>query len=836
MIVDEIHAVAADKRGAHLALSLERLDALARRPLQRIGLSATQKPIEEVARLLVGAGRLDRDGAPRCAIVDAGHRRDLDLCASRRPTTSSARSPATSCAPTIYERIAAARARATARRSSSSTRAAWSSASRTRSASGSAKARSPRITAACRARLASRPRRGSSRERSRWSSPPRRSSSASTSATSISSVTSARRARSPRCCSASAAPATSSAPCPRASSSRSRATISCSAPPRCAPSRRRARPARRSPRTRSTSSPSRSSRPSPAARSASRSSGELVRRAYPFRDLERERLRRRARDARRGRRRPGAAGAPRTCTTIACTAACAARRGARLAAITGGGAIPDTADYDVVEDATGTFVGKVNEDFAIESMAGDIFLLGNRSWRIRRVEAGTRARRSTREGAPPTIPFWLGEAPARTRGAVRGGRRSAARGRRAAARPGAARSAGSSRRRRSAAARRADRPLRRRDGRPCSAPCRRSTRSSPSASSTRPAACSSSCTRRSAAASTAPSVSRCASASACSFDFELQAAATDDGIVLSLGEQHSFPLDERLRHGAPADASRRTSCRPRSPRRCSPTAGAGTRRARSRCCAHTGGRSACRCRSSACAPRTCSRPSSRRSSPAATTARGPIEPPDHPLVNETLDNCLHEAMDADGLRARARGDRGGARSARSRSRRRRRRRCRTRSSTPTRTPSSTTRRSRSAAPAPCRCGGPIPTWPRGIGALDPAAIDEVRAPGLAGRARRRRGARRAADALLAAGARRRGLARVARRADRGRASERGERRHVPCLRRRRACRSGCAPRSRSRRSFARDSRRSPRLPAARSTPEEALRGDRARLDERASVR
>src|SRR5262245_65139316 len=71
VIVDEIHAVATDKRGAHLALSLERFDALARRPLQRIGLSATQRPIEEVARLLVGAGRLEAGGTPRCAIVDA---------------------------------------------------------------------------------------------------------------------------------------------------------------------------------------------------------------------------------------------------------------------------------------------------------------------------------------------------------------------------------------------------------------------------------------------------------------------------------------------------------------------------------------------------------------------------------------------------------------------------------------------------------------------------------------------------------------------------------------------------------------------------------------------
>src|SRR5438552_723254 len=89
------------------------------------------------------------------------------------------------------------------------------------------------------------------------------------------------------------------------------------------------------------------------------------------------------------------------------------RRGARLAAITSGGAIPDTADYDVIEEPQGTFVGKVNEDFAIESQGGDIFLLGNTSWRIRRVEAG-KVRVENAHGAPPSVPFWLGEAPART--------------------------------------------------------------------------------------------------------------------------------------------------------------------------------------------------------------------------------------------------------------------------------------------------------------------------------------------------------------------------------------------------------------------------------------
>src|SRR4029079_8873004 len=79
VIVDEIHAIAGDKRSSNLSLSLERLDALTGRSLQRIGLSATQKPIEEIARLLVGAKNILADGSVRCAIVDEGHRRNLSL-------------------------------------------------------------------------------------------------------------------------------------------------------------------------------------------------------------------------------------------------------------------------------------------------------------------------------------------------------------------------------------------------------------------------------------------------------------------------------------------------------------------------------------------------------------------------------------------------------------------------------------------------------------------------------------------------------------------------------------------------------------------------------------
>src|SRR6202042_1644578 len=89
------------------------------------------------------------------------------------------------------------------------------------------------------------------------------------------------------------------------------------------------------------------------------------------------------------------------------------RRGARLAAITSGGAIPENSLYTVIAHPEGVVVGTLDEDFAVESLAGDIILLGNSSWRIRRVQAGSVLVEDA-QGAAPTIPFWRGEAPART--------------------------------------------------------------------------------------------------------------------------------------------------------------------------------------------------------------------------------------------------------------------------------------------------------------------------------------------------------------------------------------------------------------------------------------
>ena len=135
VIVDEIHALAPNKRGSHLALSLERLAALCGDRLLRIGLSATQKPIEEVARFLVGAGRWR--GAD-CAIVDTGHRRARDL-ALEVPDSPLEAVMSAEVWEQVYDRLAAAGRARTARRSSSSTRAAWPSARRASCPSGSAR-------------------------------------------------------------------------------------------------------------------------------------------------------------------------------------------------------------------------------------------------------------------------------------------------------------------------------------------------------------------------------------------------------------------------------------------------------------------------------------------------------------------------------------------------------------------------------------------------------------------------------------------------------------------------------------------------------------------------
>ncbi len=138
----------------------------------------------------------------------------------------------------------------------------------------------------------------------------------------------------------------------------------------------------------------------------------LARRAYPYRNLKREEFDEIVEMLSEGiAARRGRYGAYLHRDSV--NKRLRGRRGARLAAITSGGAIPDNSLYTVRAEPEGFVVGTVDEDFAVESLRGDILLLGNNSWRIRRVQAGTVVVEDAK-GAPPNVPFWRGEAPSRT--------------------------------------------------------------------------------------------------------------------------------------------------------------------------------------------------------------------------------------------------------------------------------------------------------------------------------------------------------------------------------------------------------------------------------------
>ena len=293
-------------------------------------------------------------------------------------------------------------------------------------------------------------------------------------------------------------------------------------------------------------------------------------------------------------------------------------------------------------------IGTVNEDFAVESMAGDIFQLGNTSYRILRVERGT-VRVEDAKGQPPNIPFWLGEAPGRTDElSVAVSRlRAEIAARLASDRSERRRGAGSPSR--SASARpppissstTSPRAPRR------SAACRRRTRSSSNASSTRPAACSSSSTRPSAAASIAPGVWRLRKRFCRKFNFELQAAATEDNIVLSLTTAHSFELGDVARY-LHSDSVREVLIQamldsPMFTTRWRWVAGVSLALPRFR-----GGKKV---------PPQLQRMHAEDLIAAvfpdqiacAENLVGEREVPDHPLAKQAIDDCLHEAMDLEGL-------------------------------------------------------------------------------------------------------------------------------------------------------------------------------------------
>jgi ATP-dependent Lhr-like helicase len=319
------------------------------------------------------------------------------------------------------------------------------------------------------------------------------------------------------------------------------------------------------------------------------------------------------------------------------------RRGARLAAITSGGAIPENANYFVVADPDQAVVGTVDEDFAVESLAGDVFLLGTTSWRIRRVESG-RVRVEDAHGAAPSIPFWRGEAPGRTIelseevARVRSGiaqetdpvewlirecglNRLGAEQAVLYVRAGMAALGGLPDSHRVVAERFFD------EGGGMQLVLH------------------------------APFGSRINRAWGLSlrkrfcrtFNFELQAAATDDGIVISLGEQHSFPLDLVFQFLTPGGVEQiLTQAMLDSPmftarwRWNASRALAVLRFARGRKVPPPIQRMRSDDLLAAVFP---------DQAACGENLVGDIRIPDHPLVSETIRDCLHEAMDLDGLKA-----------------------------------------------------------------------------------------------------------------------------------------------------------------------------------------
>jgi ATP-dependent Lhr-like helicase len=396
VIVDEIHALARDKRGSHLALSLERLEALVGRPVQRIGLSATQKPLEAVAQFLVGVGR-------ECTLVDAGHLRNIDLGIEVPP------SPLTAVCShevweEIYERVATlVREHRTTLVFVNTRKMAERVAARLGNLIGN-------DVAACHHGSLAAARRHDAEQRLKAGQLKVLVATASLElGIDIGDVDLVIQL----------------------GASRSIATL-LQRVGRAGHGVRRTPKGRIFPLTldelvegaalvRSIRAGVLDRTPQPgrpldilaqqivaacvAETWQEDALFELMRRAWPYRELERAEFDDAVKVHLEGRwallHRDGVG------------RRLLATRRARLTAITSGGAIGDNADYQVILDPEGTLVGTLNEDFAIESNGGDIFQLGTASWRILRVSGGV-VRVADAQGAPPTIPFWLGEAPART--------------------------------------------------------------------------------------------------------------------------------------------------------------------------------------------------------------------------------------------------------------------------------------------------------------------------------------------------------------------------------------------------------------------------------------
>ena len=402
VIVDEIHALAGNKRGAHLALSLERLAALTGR-LNRIGLSATQTPIEAVARFLTG-------GDPDCVIVDAGHARarDLQLELTGVPLAAVMSGDAWTL---VYERLATlALAHRTTLIFVNTRRMAERLARQLSMRIG------PELVMAHHGSM-SKDKRHLAEQRLRGGELRILVATASLElGIDIGDVDLVCQIASPRSINAFLQRVGRSGHAVGGVSKGRLFPLSRDDLVECTALLHAVR-AGQLDVLRIPDGTLDVLAQQIAAEVACREYGEaelytLIRGALPFATLSRAdfdavvRMLAEGFSTRRGRRgallhHDSANGRLRP------------RRGTRLTALTSGSAIPDNADYQVILEPEALMVGTLNEDFAIESISGDIFQLGNASYRILRVERGT-VRVEDAKGQPPTLPFWLGEAPGRT--------------------------------------------------------------------------------------------------------------------------------------------------------------------------------------------------------------------------------------------------------------------------------------------------------------------------------------------------------------------------------------------------------------------------------------
>ncbi|HEX9624368.1 MAG TPA: DEAD/DEAH box helicase [Streptosporangiaceae bacterium] len=412
VIVDEIHAVAGNKRGSHLALTLERLAHVTGRPLQRIGLSATQKPISDVARLLVGAGqaRNNADGSPKCSIVDTGHRRELEL-ALELPTGELGAVASLEQQAEITDLIAGhVEQHRTTLVFVNTRRQAEKIAHELgeRLGEGQVAAHHGSLSKDRRQRVEARLRGGDLRALVATASlelgidvgPVElvcQIGSPRSFATFLQRVGRSNHSR-------------DGVPSGRLYPTTRDELVECAALLRGAKSGRLDRLVM--PQAPLDILAQQVVAECSAAEWAQAELLELARGAAPFTSVSDhdfdEIVSTLSEGISTGRgRRAAYLHRDQVNGTIK------ARRGARIAALTSGGAIPELGDYRVLAEPDEALVGTVNEDWAIESMAGDVFLLGTTSWRIRRVEPGI-VRVVDAAGAPPSVPFWLGEAPGRT--------------------------------------------------------------------------------------------------------------------------------------------------------------------------------------------------------------------------------------------------------------------------------------------------------------------------------------------------------------------------------------------------------------------------------------